>query len=617
MQRRQKKQVSSFTRVRAAYRAFASTPHAQMGKMTLVAVLGSAVAFSFVLALFDIHTPTAIAQTSVPTTVTVRNIAPAWTIDARESVATVSATTTPTNVGSDVSWTVTATDNNGDDYYLIICSTDSATAHNGAAPTCGGTQWAISPQTVSTQQATATATALGPWAEKNDWWAFICDDNPGSARCNAASSQGATPGNPEASPFVVNHPPVFTSIGNLGARNPGQTQTWTADAYDYDTLRADTMSLVICKAQGFNGTCTGGLGMWASSTLVTTDPATTTTISIPTPDGVTAGWVYIIDNFNLQATSSPHDTNSSFTVNNVAPVITEVNASSTISLTVESGASGPFYIDFLVSDDNGCQNGEVASAVIDFYRSGATCNGPADYNANSCYAGGSSNFPITCTQAGTNSCSGSSDTGATWTCSYNMWYVAEPTDVGSRYPNVGEDWVAAARATDDDGLTSATSTAASQSEVASFPAISISKAYIDYEALEPGQNMANLSTTTDLIATGNTGVDESLEGDTMCIGWTAYESCDAGGVDPTQEIAVGNQQFATSSVSYSGTGAYTLTSSASPSTLLINVPKTTATSSPQSRDTYWGIAIPGTITYAGDYIGQNVITAVRSAASAW
>ena len=71
------------------------------------------------------------------TTVTIGNKAPDW-IQNAEEVAESSAAS-PTNAGDNVSWNAIATDVNGDDYYLLICSTSSApTPNDGAEPDCAG-----------------------------------------------------------------------------------------------------------------------------------------------------------------------------------------------------------------------------------------------------------------------------------------------------------------------------------------------------------------------------------------------------------------------------------------------------------------------------------------------
>ncbi len=108
----------------------------------------------------------------------------------------------PTNVGSNISFTATATDADGDNYYLAICKTNSVTANNEAAPSCGGGNWGISSSTASGAQASVSYTALIGDASSNAWFAFVCDHNAESACSSAAQGTGNN-----GSPFVVNHRP--------------------------------------------------------------------------------------------------------------------------------------------------------------------------------------------------------------------------------------------------------------------------------------------------------------------------------------------------------------------------------------------------------------------------
>jgi hypothetical protein len=80
---------------------------------------------------------------------------------------------------------------------------------------------------------------------------------------------------------------------------------------------------------------------------------------------------------------------------------------------------------------------------------------------------------------------------------------------------------------------------------------------------------------------------------------------------------VSNQQFATSTLAFNAIGTYSLTGSSSTSTLLINIPKTTVTSTPEVGYTFWGISVPIAITTAGSYTGQNTILARKSDAAFW
>lgn len=618
-------------RLSSAYFRTLHIPDSMQGQVTIAASVSAAciLLLSFVL-FFDTNVPRASAD-DVTTSVTVLNTAPTWTIDAEESPE--SSATTPTNSGSAVTWVATATDSSSDNYYLLICKTNAApTANMGAAPSCGGgigNRWAVSASTVSGEQATAATTTIETFPfqnESNDWYAWVCDANNPLPRCNATPKQGT---GSTASPFIVNHPPVFTAISNDGPVDPGDTITWTATASDSDVEgAADTVRLFVCQSNGFNGTGCTGPG-WATSTLVASNPATTTTITIPTQDTLYGAYVYVVDNHGRTATSSFQGFNSSFTVSNVAPSVTaatisleDTDSAGNLTLVTPSATTGPFKVRFTAADNNSCQatvGDEVTLAVTNVYRSGVgqnSCDAANEYNANSCYVAASANFSpyLSCTQDAL-SCSGASDTTSTWTCTFPLWYIADPTDTAT--PWTAENWLASVLVTDDDGLSSSLTESTTGNDLTSFLAFDVSDSSIAFGGLEPGQQNDPLATTTDLIAIGNVGLDEDLYGDTMCTTWTTADSCDTNGINAANDIPVSNQKFATSSVAYASSFAYTLTGSSSPSELNIRVPKTTSTSSPETEDTYWGINIPGTITQAGSYLGQNTITAKKSGSAFW
>jgi hypothetical protein len=386
----------------------------------------------------------------------------------------------------------------------------------------------------------------------------------------------------------------------------------------------------VCKAADFSAT-TGACGVggtWATSTLQASNPATSTTISIPYQDKTYNAFVYVVDAFGLGATSTRQGSNSTFAVNNIAPTLNaatislvDPRTSGNLTLFNPAATSGPFYVQFQVNDDNSCQNSlstnEIASSIANIYRSGVTqasCQLNTDYNSNSCYPAASVNSSITCTQD-VASCSGPTDSTATWTCSFPLWYNADPTDAST--PWTAQNWLASVRVTDDNGLTSTLTEGSTGNEVVSFLAFDVPQASVYFGALQPGDQTDPLATTTSMLAQGNIGLDQDIYGDTMCTTWTSPDSCDSNGISATNDITIANQKVATSSVAYASTAAFALTGSTSPTSFSINIPKTTATATPQQKDTYWGINIPGTLTVAGDYRGQDTITAKKSPIAFW
>lgn len=636
----------AYSRARLTLVDLAARSRSNAGKITIFTVLsGALVAVVALGTFFEAHVPRVNAD-NVVTSVTVLNTPPQWTVDAEES--TESSTSTPTNSGSTISWVATADDSNLDAYFLLICKTgDAPTGYELAPPECGGgvgNRWARSATTTSGAVATASTSTIETFPfdqESNAWFAWVCDANNTLAQCNATYKQGS---GTTLSPFVVNHPPVFNGISNDSPENPGGTVTWTASGYDTDVIRGgDTLTLIVCKSNDFNGTSCGSGGAWATSTAAATNPATSTTLSIPMQDKNYAGWVYVVDQDGRAATSTYQGFNSLFVVNNVAPTVSgasvslidpRATTSAYMALFVPNSTSGPFYVKFSVTDNNSCLNAsstaETVSATTSIYRSGfgqSSCQLSGDFNTNACYPSANVQTQINCFQAtstltyniATNACDGSSEATVDWVCSFPLWYNADPTDGGTasstQYYN--QTWYASVAAIDDDYGTSTISESTTGTDVNSFLAFDVSESGISYGGLQPGQSNNPLATTTALYAYGNVGLDEDLYGDTMCTNWTAADSCDAGGINAASEIPVSNQKFASSSEAYTSSYAYPLTSSSSPTSLLLNVLKTVATNTPQTKNTWWGISIPVAITVAGSYTGQNTITAKKSDPSLW
>jgi hypothetical protein len=599
----------------------------------------------FVLAFFfDVgHVGTAQnaqATSTATTTVTVLNTPPTWTMTARELYP--SATTTPTNSASSTVWVAAGSDSNAENYYLLICKSSSTpVAVPSAAPVCGGggiDQWAVSASTASGAQAQVSTTTQESWAESNDWYAYICDANAGSPRCTSQQYNGlheVGPASATSSPFVVNHRPTLTLAADDSPTFPGATTTWTTTSDDQDTLGGnDTVRLHVCKAQDFNITtlvCGAG-GFWASSTFAVSNVSAQGYITPPAQDMDHPAYVYLVDDNGHPASGGWHGSSTVLTVGNVAPYVStttitvydvfgSTTADTNMTLTVEEGQTDNFVISFDVVDDNSCLafggGQEINDVDINIFRSGKGgalglgCDVEGEYNVNDCYTDRSPLFTPTCYQV-LGDCSGASQSSVTWECTFPMWYVADPTDLGSIY--AGEDWRGASRATDDDGVLSSYSIddegADSASQMIQFLSFRATGTPIAYGTLEPGQNNATHIATTTVYATGNTGLNEYLSGDAMCV---TYPTCTG---NATSTIYVPYQHFSLTNTTIYSAGTE-LSTSTTPTLVDIIVPKTTATSTPANDDTYWSIAVPSTITFAGDYIGRNYIDAVVAPSGEW
>jgi len=590
---------------------------------------------------------TAMATSTVNTSVTVLNTPPAWTTAAQE--AAESSATSPTNSSSTVSWTAKGTDSSDDRYYLLICKTNvAATAVADSRPICNGgdaNMWAVSTSTTSAQFATVATTTGDSWAESNVWYAFICDGNSVTPKCNLNGTGDQQGTGLTASPFIVNHRPSFTTFADDSPKNPGQLVTWTSVSSDGDTTGSnDQVNLFVCKTNSFattTGTCNGG--QWCTSGLVNSNPTCNFTLEDPKPNRNYAAYGFVIDTHSHGSWyTAPHKqgTDSIVTVNNVAPTVsaalislndTDLVGSLTLTQSgTTTGQTNGFSVMFTVSDQNSCianssTTPEITYAGINVFRSDkdGIASTSAQYNPNWAYTHaykesyGATGWNMVCSQDATvNNCFGEGDSSVTWTCTFPLWYVTSPTDAGS--PWAAQNWRASVIASDKLYATSTEVEGSTPNEVQSFLAYNVATTSIAYGALEPGQWSTNLGdggAATDMSAVGNVGMNQILYGDDMCV---TYPACTG---YATSTIPVTEQEFATSTLPYD-----TLPYSDSRiqqlqlnpgTTNAIHILKTTVTTTPQVKNTYWGINIPVAITFSGNYIGKNSLIGTVSSAVDW
>jgi hypothetical protein len=600
------------------------------GKITVYTTFLGVVVFAlvFIFNLGETSIKQAVAQDSATTTVTVLNTPPVWTASTTEFVE--SSVTNPTNAGDVVSWVAVGTDANAERYYLLICSTSATpTPNSSAAPACSsGTQWAVSASTTSGTQASAATTTLTSWSESNPWFGWICDGNAGTPRCNTVYTQGTNATN--SSPFEVNHRPSFTVFTDNSPKNPGQVVTFMSTSSDADVSGTpDTVKLIVCASAGFStstDTCTGTL-LASSTAFVPANASSTYTITIPTQDTNYSAFGYVIDNHGFEASGGAQGTDSTLTVSNTAPTVSSasivINGGSDILLTQEATETPGFTLAFTTFDDNSCDavggglGDEVVSYRLSLYRSGigsTTCSLLAGaYNANNCYTSAvpTAVWNISCT-ASTTSCTGSTDPDMTWSCTFPLWYIADPTDgtaTSTQYP--AQNWLAQVEGIDNNNATGTPSQSALGVEVTSFLAFALNTLSIPYGQLEPGQQTDPIVATTTISATGNVGLDKTVTGESMCTTYSTSQHCLS---SATSTIAESNQVFATSTVTYA---QGTTLSSTTPKEIEINVHKSTATSTQAQANAYWGIKVPATITFSGSYTGENTFYAVVGESIDW
>lgn len=590
------------------------------------------------------------AQSNATTTLTVLNTPPQWVSTTTEEFE--SSTTTPTNSGSDVSWIGRAVDSNGAPYFMIVCDTDVAPVASSATstfnlgtkpPTCGAgaRTWAVSTATLSGEQAraaTTTTESFPPFAEVNDWYAWVCDDDPVNPRCNYATSTGLAATN--SSPFHVNRRPTFTVFSDTSPADPGAVVNFYSTSTDPDSVGGeDTLVLHVCNEQDFGtGTSTtecGPGGFVASTSLPgpTSDASAVYTLPPIIQDQDYDAFGYILDEHGHLAINGVQGDNATITVNNVAPTVAGASIELNDGFDMEidtpaalnySSTSLGFTLEFITSDANSCDavgggNGdEVTDYIISVFRGtvgSSTCDGSAlSYDPNNCYPSGvaTTTWNLACTAA-TSSCAGPSTATMDWDCTFPLWHITDPTDAGSYYTDT-DYWSAMVIPIDNDGATStAFSTTTNDVDVVSFAAFDLFNFFIPYGSLEPGQDSGIFTASTTILATGNTGVDQNLSGASMCGTYTTASTCPG---SASSTIDANQQQYATSSVSYNDPLAYAL-SSTSVAQLELNVPKSTSTTVAARRPIYWGINVPGSITLAGDYTGENLFQVVQAEAVDW
>lgn len=610
------------------------------GKITvLTALLGVfifAVVFLLNIGSNELQKVQAQFDSGVATTsLTVLNTPPEWVLGQEGREEFESSTTSPTNSFSEISWVGTATDANTAPYFMIICSTDTPPIPNAsvniatpndnlgtAAPDCAdGVEWAVSTSTVSGQPARAATTTVeaAPFGQINEWYAWVCDDDPVSPRCTSAFSQGTTASN--TSPFYVNPRPTFTTFGNDGPVDPDGTLTFLSTSSDaYTPLDADIF-LIVCAADTYDpltNECGPGDFLASSTAVVKSDASAEFFVAAPRQDDTYAAYGYIFDQFGHSAVGGAHATNVTFDVNNVAPTVLNtniiLNGGLDIILTAPASETTGFTLDFTIRDANSCQAAasagggpEITSFVASVYRSGVgstTCDGSAGpYNPNSCYPSGvpTSVWNLNCT-ASTTSCTGPTDQDQLFNCSFPLWFIADPTSgTAADTPYSAEDWMAAVAGVDNGSATGTLTEINTGVDLDGLLAIDLQTQDIIYSDLEPGDQMASLTASSTIRAIGNTGLNQLLGGDSMCESYTPGNPCP---VSTTSTIPQDQQRYASTSTSYAN--GFVLAPTSSPALFEIKIPKPTSTSTPITGTTFWGIAVPGTIQVAGLYTGQNL-----------
>jgi len=269
---------------------------------------------------------------------------------------------------------------------------------------------------------------------------------------------------------------------------------------------------------------------------------------------------------------------TSLEVGNSVPSVSSVNLNSGSNVDLSEDGSVVITATGTVTDNNGYS--DISSVIGRIYRSGVTSTEACSLDDNNCYEDSS---------CSTSSCSGSDCVAS---CSWTVWFHAEPTDAGSDWS--GEYWMAWIKAIDSSSASSSATNSAQTIEMNTLTAIDISDS-IDYGSLSPGQTNDPLDKLLLATTTGNEAIDANISGTNMC---TDYPTCSVA------TTSITNQHYATTGVAYAS--GHTASSSAVLLEFLTTKPVDHPSS--QAQSIYWGTRVP-TSTAIGSYTGVNTFSA--------
>lgn len=549
---------------------------------------------------------TKLANAVTDKTYSVTNVAPVLSAGSDGG----SSSTTPTNVGSDVAFTGTADDNNGDQYWLIACpsAASGATNTNGNAPTCvGATAYCVDDAHVArTTQGACNYTTLIGNPTSSDWELYVCDDNAGTSACSLTAYT-------TNSPFETNHAPSIGTIYTAASTptgadttiDPGNGTTGvvyfqSATVTDSDS---DTVDMFVCDdattafdASG-SGACTGG-NILCSVTGVASGAAAncnnTNLAPVPTAHGTPQVHIYLRDNNNAAANHFANAvSNKNYTVTDVAPTqgtmtftnTTPIVGATSLSPNAESSYNQAFKA--TLTDNNGYA--DITSTVGAIYLSGdATLNASGQCSTSTelnCY-----NAAANCTLTMASSTTTVADCGQAANL-ITTWYNIKPSS----------SWKARLSAVTDLGTTTFSSNEGSFT-VNALNALGVNETDIDYGSLGVGGTSAYKTTTIKNV--GNIITDALINGDLMC---TNYPTCSA------STIARAQQHWDETNSFTWGTGDYALIQTVTGTTEATGctnrtIAVTSAHATPNTSAIYWKLQIPGTQA-TGSYTGKNYFTA--------
>jgi hypothetical protein len=300
----------------------------------------------------------------------------------------------------------------------------------------------------------------------------------------------------------------------------------------------------------------GGLILFASDAKAATQATATLTVTNSTPVG------------------------SNATITNSSPIVLTEATTTVVTAT------------FTVTDNNGCEDidSAVTKTTATLYRSNVSGTYACTPNAAECYA-------MSCTQDALSCTAGGSDLTATYTCTANVQFYADPTDAGSTYS--ATDWSATITPADNAGASTG-GNATGTAEMGSLTAISVTTS-ISYGALALNANTGTTDQTTVVTNTGNRNIDTQVGGYGASSGDGYSMTCTVG------TIPVANEKYSLiASTAYASKTA--LPTNTSPNTVTTAITKGASA----TGNIYWGMGLPAT-GVGGSCSGKVNFTAVNGA----
>jgi len=154
-------------------------------------------------------------------------------------------------------------------------------------------------------------------------------------------------------------------------------------------------------------------------------------------------------------------------VSNSVPVVSSVSLNGGTNINLIENATTSVVATGTVTDNNGYA--DISSVVGRIFRSGATSSESCTLDDNNCYEDSSCSL---------SSCSGND---CVATCEYNVWFHAEPTDIGSDWAT--DTWVTWIKATDDSNASSSATNSSQTVDMNTLTALNLSFSWYDSDWL--------------------------------------------------------------------------------------------------------------------------------------